>query len=337
MDRTRNKINEFLIKNLDVKNIDIFNLNETIYETNNLSWFILIPKYEIIEDYNKNFKQNWEIKNNKKLRAVYTKICPITNFEIKTSQNLGYTYCPFIKIFIKCNNCNKYFELNNYSHFKEILNKIQNNLIIDSKYCSNICQIIKTNNINKALEWRKNNIEIANKISIKNLNILQNFITKDNILYYFDRKTNGGNYIPWNIYKEKFLVSSKDIKLPKDFKIIPTFRTQDSEDWSNSKTAFEQLLLDLGIDWFVYIKFYINKNNKSIPLVCGKSGSLNVNCSGSDLSFSTDINDGPARRFLVENNLNWDKTKIAILKSGSEKDAYLAEQKYMKELNLFGS
>ena len=161
------------------------------------------------------------------------------------------------------------------------------------------------------------------------------FYKKDEELWYFDKES--GDYTLWKKYKEKFLILSKNIKLSNNFKIISTFRRQDSEDCDGSKQAFEQSLIDLNIGWFVYIKFYINKDNKSIPLVCGKSGSLLVNNSGSDLSFSTDINDGPARRFLLENNHQWDKTRIAILKCDSEKEAYLAEQKYLKELNLFGS
>ena len=161
------------------------------------------------------------------------------------------------------------------------------------------------------------------------------FYEKDNQLYYFDKEIS--DYILWDKFKKKFLVLSKDINLPKEFEIVSTFRTQDSENWEGAKQAFEQSLLDLNVEWFVYIKFYINENNQSIPLVCGKSGSLLVNDSGSDLSFSTYINDGPARRFLAENNCQWDKTRIAILKCDSEKEAYLIEQKYLKELNLFSS
>ena len=68
----------------------------------------------------------------------------------------------------------------------------------------------------------------------------------------------------------------------------------------------------------------------------GKSGSKLVNANGSDVSFSTDIDDGPARRFLAENKLKWDKTKIAILKCNNENEAYEKEKHYLNKLNLFG-
>ena len=161
------------------------------------------------------------------------------------------------------------------------------------------------------------------------------FYEKNEELWYYDKEIN--NYIPWIEYKEKFLISSKNTELPENFKIIPTFRIQDSNNWSGARTAFEQSLIDDNISWFIYIKFYIDKNLNVKPLVCGKRGSLIVNSNGSDVSFDYDINGGPVRQFLIEENLEWDKTRIAILKCNSEKESYLAEQKYLKELNLFGS
>ena len=168
------------------------------------------------------------------------------------------------------------------------------------------------------------------------------FETKDNILYFYDRSIN--DYIPWENYKKKFIIQSNKLTYKNNiipgFKLYSTFRAQDSEDWSGGiKQAFEQSLIDDSISWFIYIKFYLDMQNNSKPLVCGKSGSLLVNSNGSDLSFSTDINDGPARRFLAENSGKylWDKTKIAILPCNSEKEAYELERKYTNLLNLFGS
>ena len=156
-----------------------------------------------------------------------------------------------------------------------------------------------------------------------------NFEEKDNVLYFYDR--NVQDYIPWEDYKKKFVNISNNMELNNNFndllqgfKFYPTFRSQDSSNWENgSKSAFEQSLIETNIHWFVYIKFYIDYRTKNIkPLVVGKSG--NFNSSGSDLSFSTDINDGPARRFLAEsnNNLSWDKTKIAILPCNNESEAF---------------
>lgn len=157
----------------------------------------------------------------------------------------------------------------------------------------------------------------------------QDFNEKDNVLFYRNE--------PWNDYKEKFKIKSNNANIPKDFKLYPTFRSQDSEDWSGANNAFEQNLVDEDIGWFVYIKFYSGNDGDPIPIVCGKSGSFLVNINGSDVSFSTNIDDGPARRFLIEEKLQWDKTKVAILKCTSEQDAYDKEKYYLEKMNLFGS
>ena len=162
-----------------------------------------------------------------------------------------------------------------------------------------------------------------------------NFIKINNILNYFDKSSN--IYVPWNDYKEQFKLQNIDFELPKGFKFYPTFRTQDSEDWNCAGNAFEQSLIDEKITWFIYIKFYINSENKIKPLVVGKSGSLLVNSNGSDLNFSTNPEDGPARKFLYDIGLNWDKTRIAILKCNTELEALEKEKYYLDKLNLFGS
>lgn len=79
------------------------------------------------------------------------------------------------------------------------------------------------------------------------------------------------------VLQETIFNKNIDFKLPEDFQIIQTFRSQDSQDWTGARQAFEQNLIDLNIEWFTYIKFYIDENNKIRPLVAGKSGSLNVN------------------------------------------------------------
>lgn len=161
------------------------------------------------------------------------------------------------------------------------------------------------------------------------------FIEKENILYYFDYKIL--DYIKWKDYKKKFIIQNIDFKLPNEFQWILTFRTQNSQNWSGAHLAFEQNLVDENIKWFVYIKFYINNSGNIKPLVVGKSGSKLVNNSGSDISFSTDVNDGPARRFLKDEDFNWYKTHIAILKCNSEQEAYYKEKYYIRKFNLFGS
>lgn len=162
-----------------------------------------------------------------------------------------------------------------------------------------------------------------------------NFIEENNILYYLNKSSN--DYIPWTDYKNQFKTFNIDWQLPEGFQLIPTFRTQDSDSWNGAKAAFEQFLVDLNIGWFVYIKFYISANNQILPLVVGKSGSLLVNVSGSDLSFSTNPDDGPARRFLVEEKLNWCQTQIAILKCNNENEAYEKEKEFLIKYNLYDS
>ena len=180
-----------------------------------------------------------------------------------------------------------------------------------------------------------------------NPNILNNkiplFKIINNILYYYDYSIK--DYIPWQEYKEKFKTKIElnnsfidEIKLmyPNAF-IQTTFRTQESDDWTGARQAFEQDLVDMNINWFVYIKFYFNKENKIKPLVVGKSGSLNVNSNGSDVNFSTNINDGPARRFINETDAAWDKTQILIIPCCNVQEAYNIENIIAKKFNLFQS
>lgn len=162
-----------------------------------------------------------------------------------------------------------------------------------------------------------------------------NFVEEKNVLYFLDKSTN--SYVSWSDYKSRFKTKNIDWKLPEGFMLIPTFREQDSSSWEGARGAFEQSLVDLNIRWFVYIKFYISADNQVLPLVIGKSGSLLVNSSGSDLSFSTDTDDGPARCFLADEDLDWCKTQIAILKCDDEITAYEQECRLAADYNLFES
>ena len=188
------------------------------------------------------------------------------------------------------------------------------------------------------------------------------FKTENDILYYYDKSNK--QYIPWEDYKAKFnrkrltkdvesfinSLKSLDIFQPKNMgpvgsydideivKLYPTFRTQESDNWANARNAFEQSLIEAKIDWFVYIKFFIDQLGCIKPLVVGKSGSLNVNANGSDISFSTNVNDGPARRFLIETKgASWDKTHILIIKAKSEQQALFYEWKISDVYGLFES
>lgn len=150
---------------------------------------------------------------------------------------------------------------------------------------------------------------------------IRSFIELDNILCYYDRTVS--SYVPWPDYKSKFSVSfSLELAdfisdLQKSFPsaiLIPTFRTQDSDSWTGSRAAFEMSLTECNIFWFAYIKFYVDHDGLTKPLVVGKSGSTLVNSAGSDINFSTDVNDGPARRFLHDEGLHWDKTQLIAMR-----------------------
>ena len=175
---------------------------------------------------------------------------------------------------------------------------------------------------------------------------IPNFIERNNAIFFFDISLM--DYVPWEDYKKKFIKNQNDYYLETDFIkrikieypnafIQTTFRTQDSENWNVAKAAFEQNLLEQDINWFAYVKFYINNDSNIKPFVVGKSGSLNVNNNGSDVNFSTDINDGPARKFLNEENLEWDKTQILIIPCRTKDEAFKIEKEIAINFNLFQS
>ena len=120
------------------------------------------------------------------------------------------------------------------------------------------------------------------------------------------------------------------------FKWIPTLRTSEYS-WNGDKIAFDTMLEQLGYKWIVYIKFYIDRNNKIRPIVVGKSGSLKVNNSGCDLSFSTDVSHGDSRGFLKAANHDWYHKYILIKNFKNESQAYKFERKIMNLYGIYGS
>ena len=160
-------------------------------------------------------------------------------------------------------------------------------------------------------------------------------------IQYYSKKIN--EYICWECYKEEFNVDLSndflgEIKLYYSLAFIQsTFRSQESDNWNGSKEAFEQNLVEKSITWMAYVKCYISKNNKILPLVVGKTGSRLVNCSGTDVLFSMDVSHGPARKFLNETNVCWDKTKILVIPCETEEQALNTESKIIKTYSLFES
>ena len=235
-----------------------------------------------------------------------------------------------------CNVCNKITFHNGFNNCI-ICNPIgmKTNFIIDSNILfykdyewNDFCNKIKSGELDiNSFPGIENRFGIItynriDPLTDKKILKISNFQIVDNVAFYYDQFTH--DYILWSDYKSKFKTQNIN-NLPEGFVIYPTFRAQDSKDWKGSLQAFEQNLIDNEIGWFAYIKFYIDENNKFKPLVCGKSGSKLVNVSGSDVSFSIDINDGPARCFLQEEGFEWCKTQIAILKCDSEEEAYEKE------------
>ena len=170
-----------------------------------------------------------------------------------------------------------------------------------------------------------------------------NFEERDNILYFLDKSI--GKYVPWEDYKKKFEQEKfkhhdfilDDISFKYGGEFLPTFITKDSPE-NCGHAAFDQLLKEKNIGWFVYIKLFRRTDISEIhPLVVGKSGSLLVNASGCDLSFSKDIEHGPSRLFLFENNYDYFYDKVWVIPVNSEAEAYNLEEKIQIEFDLFGS
>lgn len=120
------------------------------------------------------------------------------------------------------------------------------------------------------------------------------------------------------------------------WKLIPTMRTSYSS-WSGDKIVFNSLLQEYGYRWIVYVKMYCPEKGIAKPIVVGKSGSLSVNASGCDLSFSTDTSHGPARKKLARERKTWYYDYIWVKGTISERKAYHLESKIMRKMNLFGS
>ena len=214
--------------------------------------------------------------------------------------------------------------------------------------CHNNSNIMRETTSKRNLKnWK--NLEYSKRIA-KNLGIVQNFIYespncnkhKNETKMFYDKATE--DYICWECYKEQFIEQNININfinyINQDYSnafIQTTFRKQNSDNWSNAKLAFEKNIVEKEIKYMVYIKFYIDINKNVKPLVVGKTGSLLVNFSGTDVCFSTDISHGPARYFLYENNLKWDKTKILIISCETEEKALDVEKGIQIKYNLFES
>ena len=109
---------------------------------------------------------------------------------------------------------------------------------------------------------------------------------------------------------------------------------------------FEDKLVQSGIYYFAYIKFFKINGNR-YGLVAGKTKSKLVNPKGhSDVNFTKNLKYAPktkwnAKEFLNINKLDWEKEIILIiipkLENQNDKEARKIEKWLQQEFNLFGS
>lgn len=118
--------------------------------------------------------------------------------------------------------------------------------------------------------------------------------------------------------------------VPNGFKIIPTGRSQDSE---NRNQILDNYLVKNNITYFVYIKY----DELGYPLVVGRSASKLVNFSGWDVTFDKNPNGGSARQYLINNGLDWNKTQISIFPCENKNEALNIEFQIQYNFNLFSS
>lgn len=188
-----------------------------------------------------------------------------------------------------------------------------------------------------------------------------NFTIKDNVKYYLDRSK--GQYVLWseyikdldrrnninidNIYSNNFIDSIKNDYPNFNIFICKTFRTQESNSWNGLKQVFEEELRNNDVNWFTYIKFYIDSKGNINPLVVGKSGikgslfdSGKEKLTENDIIFSYNIEDGPSRLFLNENKdrgYDWLKTHVLIIGVNNEFQAFKVESEISEKYGLFES
>ena len=74
------------------------------------------------------------------------------------------------------------------------------------------------------------------------------------------------------------------------------------------------------------------------PIVVGETASRLINVSGSDVCFTYDEADGPARRLIAKaKELDWLKEEIFIIPTKSKQESLKLEKEMSKTFNLFQS
>lgn len=126
----------------------------------------------------------------------------------------------------------------------------------------------------------------------------------------------------YKISKEEIIRELKDSEYKNDYYIYETKLKQDEDGWKRGKHhEFEMSLVEDNINYFAYIKFYLD-NGQKYGLVAGKTGSYNVNGSGNDVRFRIQPDTDAAKKWLKDNDKEWCQTEILLIKTKNEdKDA----------------
>ena len=123
---------------------------------------------------------------------------------------------------------------------------------------------------------------------------------------------------------------------------VNTLLEQDKSRYKRGKKKeFEESLKEMGIGYFVYIKFFaddeiVNEDNL-YAIVVGKSGSILKNRYGSDVRFREYPQEGRAKKWLYDNNKKWYHPKILVIKAKDEEEAYKIERKLVNNFHLLES
>ena len=226
--------------------------------------------------------------------------------------------------------------LKNRAHYWEIYknNEVSNkDYLVAKEYCEKQIQIMKKCNDKASYFWQ---IYLNNETYNKDFTIAKEYCEKqtknlNKNIYVRDSKgyITHINDIPIQEFYDN--IQHSKIKFNEsDFFVIQTGRTQDS---TKRNSLLDDYLVKNNIGWFVYIKF----DELGNPLVVGKSGSKLVNCSGCDVSFDKNPDGGPARQYLIDKDLDWDKTQIFIYRCETEQEALSKEIEIGVKYNLFFS
>lgn len=229
-----------------------------------------------------------------------------------------------------CAICNKWFDKRTVSGLCincQTKISIKTNL---PKYC---------NECNKLTPHNGNICTICNPESSRAGGLLT-FFTKNNKEYFVDRSSN--KYILWEDFKNNFIIQNINNKIISQIQLeyngewFPTFITR-NDPLNCGHLAFDKYLVDKGVRYFVYIKFYKDNENNIYPLVCGESASFLINSSGCDLSFSKNLKDGPSRKFLIEENFDYLYEQIYLIRTNSREESLKIEKEIIQKFNLFNS